>query len=97
MKEALNSSETSILTRITLRNIPADAILHSHRREDLKSDMEWNCFPPGDTDQHSASCWEKSAVRAGGIAINSVAAPTGLTDAGPVFDSKVLAMKNPVF
>jgi hypothetical protein len=37
MMKALHSSETSILTRGTWCSIQEDAILHSHRREYLKS------------------------------------------------------------
>jgi hypothetical protein len=37
LMEAMTSSETLVLTKSTRRHIPDESILHSHRRENLKS------------------------------------------------------------
>jgi hypothetical protein len=44
MKEALHSYKKVGFYRATQRNIPEDAILHSHRGENLKSYIAWFCL-----------------------------------------------------
>jgi hypothetical protein len=39
LREALRSSETSVLKTVTRRTISEDGILHSHRVENLKSSL----------------------------------------------------------
>jgi hypothetical protein len=47
MMQALSSSETSVLTRASRRNIPEDAILQSHLRENLRSHADLGGSPFG--------------------------------------------------
>jgi hypothetical protein len=56
MMEAMRSSETSVLTRATQRNISENDILHSHRSEKMKSHTEKYFFPARKADNLAAIC-----------------------------------------
>jgi hypothetical protein len=58
MMEALSSSETSVLTSATWRNITIDGILHSHRRENLKSYRSSEHFKVGRSTTNNFSSYK---------------------------------------
>jgi hypothetical protein len=66
MKEALSSSETSVLTRATRRNILEHAVLRSHLRENLKSYIENTMFRELDLFPSSGE-WRKTHILLGPI------------------------------
>jgi hypothetical protein len=57
MKVGLSSSETSVLTRAAWHNIPEEAILLSHCRENLKSYIEKNMLSLPGIEQQPSSLW----------------------------------------
>jgi hypothetical protein len=76
MKEAPGSPETSVLTRVTWRNNPEDTILHSHRRESLKSyDLRKVCHSSQNSSFGIASRYERSGPLVKNIHISVASRP----------------------
>jgi hypothetical protein len=59
----VNSSETSVLTRATRRNVLEDAILHSHRRENFKTYWYTHTVVNIVSIQYTVSCMSISRCR----------------------------------
>jgi hypothetical protein len=80
MMEALSSSETSVLTRVTRRKNSEDTILHSHRRENLKfyKDVsvhnlgtEKTCMGVEAGSTHSQKYWVSIATGSASVVLRS--------------------------
>jgi hypothetical protein len=67
MKEALSSSETSVLTRATRRNIPEDAILQLYFY--LKNAVFWDVTPCGSCKNRHFGKLSASIIRVTGIGV----------------------------